>query len=212
MRVTTATATVTALVTGLLLTLSACVNTRLVERWKDPAYSGPVLHKMLVVGVQRDQGRRRVWEDAMVVALAARAVQAEASYQLFPDQAPAPEQLTAMATRDSFDGVAATHFVTGRQQAYIEAYPGPGWGWGYYGWRRRYWGGWGPYYGPGYIESDYQADYQTDVFTVDAAGGKLIWSGITRSLDPSSTKAITDQISHVLVPELVKDGILMGKH
>jgi len=207
MRITT----VTALATGLLLTLSACVSTRLVERWKDPAYAGPALHKMLVVGVQKDQGRRRVWEDAMVVALAARGVQAEASYQLFPDQAPAPEQLTAMAARDSFDGVAATHFVNGRQSAYVEAYPGWGWGWGY-GWRRRYGGGWGAWYGPGYVESDYQADYQTDVFTVDAAGGKLIWSGITRSVDPSSTKSVTNEIGHVLVPELVKDGILMGKH
>src|ERR1700686_4065204 len=48
---------------ALLFALSACVSTSLIDRWKDPGYSGPPLHKVLVVGVQKDQGRRRVWED-----------------------------------------------------------------------------------------------------------------------------------------------------
>jgi len=202
------TSTLALLATGLLL--SGCVSTNLVERWKDPAYNGPALHKVLVVGVQRDQGRRRVWEDAMVAALAKQGLQSEASYALFPDQGPAPEQLTSMATRDGFDGVVATHFVNGSQRAYFAGYGyGLGWGWG----RRCCWGGWGGW-GPGsaYVESDYRADYQTDVFTVDASGGKLIWSGVTRSLDPSSTKEVTGEIGHVIVPELAKEGILMGKH
>jgi hypothetical protein len=196
----------TTLTLGVLLALSACVSTSLTERWKDAAYSAGPLHKVLVVGVQRDQGRRRIWEDAMGAALAQRGVQAEASYQVFPDQAPSPDQLSSIATRDGFDGVVATHFVSAQQRTYVDPYVGwgcrrCGWGWGW---------GWGPPYG-GYVESDYLADYATDVFTVDATGGKLIWSGVTRSVDPSSTKAITDEISRVLVPNLVKDGILMGK-
>jgi hypothetical protein len=194
----------TVFATAVLLCLSACVSTTIVERWKDPAFGGPALHKVLVVSIQRDQGRRRLWEDAMVGALAKRGVQAEASYQVFPDQAPAPEQLTAMATRDGFDGVTATHFVGASQ--HIEAYGGwGGWGWG---WRR-----WGPGpWGPGYVESDTRADYQTDVYTIDATGGKLIWTAVTRSLDPSSTKSVTEGISHVLVPQLAKEGIFTGTH
>lgn len=190
---------------GALLTLNACVSTSLIDRWKDPAYAGP-LHKILVVGVQQDQGRRRVWEDGMVLALGRRGVQAEASYQVFPDKTPGADELDRVASRDGFDGVAATHFVAASRRSYLTgAYP-PGWGW------RHYWGYWGPPYGPGYVETDYRTDYQTDVFTVDATGGKLIWSGVTRSLDPGSTRSVTDEISHVLVPELVKDGILAGKH
>jgi hypothetical protein len=190
---------------GVLLALSACVSTSLTEHWKDAAYGAGPLHKVLVVGVQRDQGARRIWEDAMVTALAQRGVQAEASYQVFPDRAPSSDQLSSIATRDGLDGVVASHFVGAQQRTYVDAYPGwgcrwrCGWGWG-----------WGPPYG-GYIESDYLADYETDVFTVDASGGKLIWSGVTRSVDPSSTRAVTDEISRVLVPNLVKDGILIGK-
>jgi hypothetical protein len=48
----------------------------------------PALHKVLVVGVQKDQGRRRVWEDGMVAALTHEGVQATPSYQVFPDKAP----------------------------------------------------------------------------------------------------------------------------
>ena len=192
--------------TALVLALSACVSTTLLEQWKDPAYSGPALHKVLVVSVQPDQGRRRLWEDAMVGALVKRGVQAEASYQAFPDQAPGAEQLKAIATRDGLDGVVATHFVGASQRTYVEAYPAWGWGWGW-GWGYPW--GWGPY-GPGYVETDYRTDFQTDIYTVDDSGGKLIWSGVTRSIDQTSAKSVTDEISHVLVPHLAKEGILMG--
>ncbi len=77
-----------------------------------------------------------------------------------------------------------------------------------FGWRWRYGGYWGSVYGPGYVETDYRADYQTDVFTVAPDGGKLVWTGITRSVDLSSTTTTTDQISRVLVPDLVREGIL----
>ena len=51
---------------------------------------------------------------------------------------------------------------------------------------------------------------RNQTWELDAAGGKLIWTGITRSVDLSSTHATTDEISHVLVPVLVKQGILAG--
>jgi hypothetical protein len=186
----------------LLIGLSGCISTSLIEHWKDPGFSGPALHKVLVVGIQRDAGRRRLWESSMVAALMRQHIAATASYQDFPERAPTAAQLAATASREGFDGVLATHFVGASQQTY--GWPGyagfgPGWGWG---WR----GYWGPY-GAGYLESDYRTDFQTDVFTV-ANGGRLIWSGITRSVDLSSASATTDQISRVLVPQLVQQGIL----
>jgi hypothetical protein len=198
-----------------LLALSGCISTALVEHWRDASFAGPPLHKVLVVGVQRDGGRRRIWEDGMVGALTRAGVQATASYGVFPDKAPSADELAATATREGFDGVFATHFVEASSAVYGGVagpyYPyGPYGGFGY-GWRRPYgyWGGgWG--YGPGYLDVERRADYQTDVFAVDAAGGKMVWSGITRSVDLSSAAAVTDQISRVLVPELGREGILVG--
>jgi hypothetical protein len=190
-----------------LLSLGGCVNTSLIDRWKDPSFSGPPLHKVLVVGVQKDDGRRRLWEDGMVAALTHQGVQAEASYVVFPSKAPNADELGSMASRDGFDGVMASHFVSASQRTYwVPGDVGIG-----FGWRWRYYGYWGAAYGPGYPETEHRADYQTDVFTVDPAGGKLIWTGITRSVDLSSTHSVTSDISRVLVPALSKQGILAGK-
>lgn len=187
----------------LALVLSGCLSTSLIERWKDPAFSGPPLHRVLVVGVQRDSGQRRVWESSMVAALARQHIAATASYEIFPDRAPTADQLAQAAATRGFDGVLATHFVDARQRNYwIPGYAGPG-----FGWRWRYFGYWDAVYGPGWVQTTYIADFQTDVFTVSGAG-RLIWTGVTRSVDLSSIEATTDQISRVLVPELVHVGIV----
>lgn len=193
----------TALLALLTLTLTACLSTSLIERWKDPAFSGPPLHRVLVVGVQRDGGRRRVWESSMVAALARQHIAATASYEIFPDRAPTADQLASTAAARGFDGVMATHFVGAHERNYwMPGYAGLG-----FGWRWRYFGYWDAVYGPGWVESSYIADFQTDVFTV-ANGGRLIWTGVTRSVDLSSIEATTDQISRVLVPELIRAGVI----
>jgi hypothetical protein len=195
------------LLAGLAICLGACVSTSLIDRWKDPGYNGPPLHKVLVVGVQKDDGRRRLWEDGMVAALLHQGVQASASWVGFPSKAPSADELAATAGRDGFDGVLASHFVSASQRTYwMPGYAGVG-----FGWRWRYFGYWDAVYAPGYAETEQRADYQTDVFTVDGGGGKLIWTGITRSVDLSSTHSITDEISRVLVPALTKERILAGK-
>jgi hypothetical protein len=189
---------------ALLGALSACVSTTLVDRWRAPDFAGPPLHKVLVVGVQRDSGRRRVWEDAMVQAMRSEHIQAIPSYQRFPNKAPSAEELAASASQDNFDGVLATHFVSAGQRNYwMPGYAGIG-----FGWRWRYYGYWDSVYGPGYVETEYRADFQSDVFTVAPNGGKLIWTGITRSIDLNSIQSTTSQISRVLVPDLIHEGIL----
>jgi len=80
-----------------LLGLTGCISTSLVERWRDASFAGPPLHKVLVVGVQRDGGRRRIWEDGMVGALTRVGVQATPSYSVFPDKAPSADELAATA-------------------------------------------------------------------------------------------------------------------
>jgi len=64
--------------------------------------------------------------------------------------------------------------------------------WRYYGYWMRLW--------RSYVETEHRADYQT-MFYCRCGGGKLIWTGITRSVDLSTTHSITDDISRVLVPD-----------
>jgi hypothetical protein len=139
----------------------------------------------------------------MVAALAHQHIAATASYEIFADRAPNADQLGSTAAARGFDGVLATHIVAQREQIYwMPGDAGVG-----FGWRRRYYGDWDAAYGPGYAEPTVQSDFQTDVFTV-AGGGRLIWTGTTRSVDLTSIQTTTDQISRVLVPELVHTGVL----
>jgi hypothetical protein len=189
----------------LTLVLTGCLSTSVIERWKDPSFAGPALHRVLVVGVQRDGGQRRVWESSMVAALARQHIAATASYEIFADRAPNADQLAQTAAARGFDGVLATHFVGAHTSDYWT--PGPGFAGVGFGWRWRYYGYWDSVYGPGWVDTAYIADFQTDVFTV-SAGGRLIWTGITRSVNLNSLEATTDQISRVLVPELVHAGVV----
>jgi hypothetical protein len=140
----------------------------------------------------------------MVAALIHQGVQASSSWTVFPSKAPTPDELSTTAKREGFDGVLASHFVRAGERTYWDpGFYGPGYvGMGF---------GWGWPYGPGYPETEELTEFQTDVFTVDSNGGKLIWTGITRSVDLSTTHSITDQMSRVLVPELLKARILAGK-
>ena len=148
------------------------------------------LHKVLVVGVQKDQGRPQgMGRQHGRRAQSRAAYRPRRSYQIFPDKAPSPDELASMASRDGFDGVAATHFVTASQR-----YPHLSRGYGYSpGW------GWGPLRGLlGLLGTAVRAAVRRELTTAPttrpmslpwtATGGKLIWSGVTRSLDPSSTR------------------------
>ena len=89
--------------------LAGCTSTSLVEKWQDATFSGPPLHKLLVVSVQRSDGRRRLFEDGMATALARQGVLATASYTLLPDAVPQTAELSATASREGYDGVLVLH-------------------------------------------------------------------------------------------------------
>jgi hypothetical protein len=162
------------------------------------------LHKVLVVDLQQDQGRRRLWEDAMASSLMRLGVAATPSYQAFNNQAPNPDQLAAAGTRQGFNAVIATHFVAaGSSQYWMPGNAGLG-----FGSRSSYFDYWDATYGPGFVQPQQHVDYQSEVFTVGPNGGKLIWTGTSRSLDSGSTESATDQISRTLVPALQQAGIL----
>jgi hypothetical protein len=98
-----------ALAATLLGLLAGCASTSLVEKWQDSTFSGPPLRKLLVVSVQRSDGRRRLFEDGMSAALGKQAVQATASYTLLPDAVPQTAELSATARREGYDGVLVLH-------------------------------------------------------------------------------------------------------
>jgi hypothetical protein len=191
-----------------LLAASACSSTSLVNMWKDPSYPRQPLRNVLVVTLRKDAASRRIWEDGFVSALKAHGVTATPSYQLFPNADPDTTQLTDLVAHRGFDAVLVAHRTgVDTQVTYVPGYrtdvPYPGvspWTGHYFFYYQRI-------YAPGYVEADRVVRYETDVW-MTANGGRLVWSGVTESFNPSSTQDVNHEIASDIVPELVRQRIM----
>ena len=74
-----------------ILMLAACASTTLTNSWRDPAYKGPLLKKVMVMAVSTQPSVRRVFEDEFVSELKAAGVEATASYTLIGQDGKADE-------------------------------------------------------------------------------------------------------------------------
>jgi len=191
-----------------MLLTAACTSTSLVNMWRDPAYPRQPLHSILVVTLRKDPATRRVWEDDFVAALKSAGVSATASYSIFPDAAPDTAALTASVRRRGFDAVLVAHQLpTNTETRYVPGYLSnepvtflsP--------WTGHYFTYFTDVYSPGYRETDRIVRYETEVFMTGGAG-RLIWSGATESLNPSSATQVHQEITKVIVPALVKSGVM----
>lgn len=90
-----------------LVIATGCGTTQLTSLWKDPSYSAPPLKKLMVIAFRKNQVNRRMWEDAVVSAIAAQksSTTTVPSYQRFPDDVPEPDVIQEKAKDQEFDGV-----------------------------------------------------------------------------------------------------------
>lgn len=68
----------------ILLLLSGCSSTTINGVWKDPAYNGGKLDRVLVISVAKKDLLRRLYEDAFVAALDKRGIPAIPGYRVLP--------------------------------------------------------------------------------------------------------------------------------
>ncbi len=188
-----------------LLGLAGCASTSLTNQWKNPSYSGPPIKKVLVVGVTKQPGPRRVFEDEFAAALKAAGVDALPSYTLIKEDGQADESVVRQAVREArADGVLVTRLVKVEQKTQISpGYYGPTPAVGFYGWYSSAWVG---YYEPPTV-------YQYDVVTAETSlyglrADELIWSGTTETFSPQDVKKETQGFAKIIIDALKKQGII----
>jgi len=172
-------------IAGVALTLAACAATTLKNSWRDPAYQGPPLKKIMVIGVTSQADRRRSFEDGFVKALKASGVEGIASYTLMPQDGKAEEaQVKDAVVRAGADGVLVTRIVKLDVNTTVTQPSAamPGMRAGFYG---GYAGAWGGYYEP-------PMAYQTETLVLETGlygmkDTQLLWSGSTETFEPASS-------------------------
>jgi len=201
---------------SVLLGLASCASqTQLYERWHDETFAGQKLEKILVIGIIKDDIRRRALESAFVTAVESKGTKGIAGYTLLPDNGKLDnkEGIVAAVKKAGADSVLITSFkgVIEKERKVpprVDYVPGAGGRYGPYGYGYRgYYGSrYEAVYQPGYTTTDTIVQLETRIYS--AKSEKLIWAGKTKSVNVSSGDEIIKQLVSLVVHDMKKNGLI----
>jgi len=196
--------------TAILFLLTACRSTLLVERWNDPDYPGPALKKILVIGVIKNEDRRRAFENEFATLITEGNRKGIASHTLLPnlEKSGNKAQVLAAVEKAGADGVmiVTTHGPINQQRVTPPTFdyiPNAGMGYGMYGYYNT---SHSVIYNPGHTVTDTLLRIDTKLFNVTSE--KIIWSGKTESFNPSSSAKVIDELERLVIRDMRKSGVL----
>jgi hypothetical protein len=187
-------------------TLFSCTPATKIEKsWMEPGASiGPNPdNKVMVLAMVKDETSRRVIEDELVKRLKTPAV---ASYRFLSTEmikAASEEAFNNLVTKENFSHILLmrladvekeTSYVPGTTTAYYGGY-GRYYGYGAYG-----------YSSPGYYQTDKNYFIETTLYSVTP--NKLLWTGTTKTVNPSKVEKAVNQIADAVIAKMKDDKFL----
>ena len=193
-----------------ILAISSCSSTKVTSTWREPnkAISLNKLNKVLVVALFQNETSRRKAEDQMVSYFYGKGV---ASYNYLDKNISTKNEnaIREKIKKDGFDGAVTMRLLdVDKEEVYsrgnISMYPSY-----YRNFSGYYFRNWGYFSDPGYYSTTKTYTVETNVFSIKE--DKIIWSGITKTTDPSGVTKMTDEIGKVVFNEMVKEGFISDK-
>ncbi len=187
------------LVAAAALGLASCASTQLVHQWSNPAYTSLSFKRVMVIGVTKQAGIRRTFEDEFVAQLKAAGVNATPSYLYIPQDGPVGEAVLKQALKEAgADAVMITRLV--RVQKKTEIAPG------YYppdpamAVHPLYTTAWNDYYEPPIV-------YQSEVYTAetslyDTVKNRVVWSGTAQTTAPGNISQEIKNYAEIIISAL----------
>jgi len=187
-------------------TITSCSpSTKIEKSWVEPGatIAQDPQNKVMVIALVKDETSRRVIEDELVKRFKTPAV---ASYRFLTTEmikAASDEALNNMITKEKFTHVLLMRLADiEKETSYV-----PGTTTGFYG-------GYGMYYGygaamystPGYYTTDKNYMIETTLYSVTP--NKLLWTGTTKTVNPSKVNKAVNEIADVIVAKMKEDGFL----
>lgn len=183
-------------------------STQVQQSWKDPELTQIQYQKFLAVAITADGATRRNAEQALVEALPAGKV--APGYQFIEDaeSLKQPGQVRAAIQEAGADALVTLRFVSRREELdYVPGAPLPASHVGFNSY-------WGRVYAPrGTVvvqtAEPIQRTYvlvETNIY--DAKTEKLVWSGTTETVNPSSVQKLVQDTVEALKREMVKQGLI----
>ena len=201
-------------VSPLLLTLllAGCQTTSLQSAWFDPSFTGGPMHQIAIVAVGVNPANRRLAEDVFAQRLRNLGVNAVAGWTFIPDAARgAAEPFTEALRASGAEGLLIIRMLGVDTRTQVNTMmvttttpvrAGPMWGPG--------WGSttvWATTTVPvTQISQDSLVMVETSLY--EAATGRLVWSGITQTLNPSDFQRDVAGFADVIIGQLRQRGLL----
>lgn len=193
-----------------MLAISSCSSTKITSTWREPnkEISLNKLNKVLVVALFQNETSRRKAEDQMVSYFYGKGV---ASYNYLDKDISTKNEnaIREKIKNDGFDGAVTMRLLdVDKEDVYsrgnISMYPSY-----YRNFSGYYFRNWGYFSDPGYYSTTKTYTVETNVFSIKE--DKIIWSGITKTTDPSGVTKMTDEIGKAVFNEMVKEGFISDK-
>ena len=185
--------------------LGSCASTSMVSSKKNPAYTGPELKRLIVIGATSDARVRRAFENEFVAKLKAAGVAAQASYLVIPEIDPAKrEQLREAVKAAGVDGVLAARLVKVERNANaLQEFNFDNRSAGFY-----------EYYGSGSTGTfDPSSGGMSNLITIhfdlySVAGSQLVWGGDAATYPSTDVKAVTDGLAYAVIKTLKEQKLI----
>jgi hypothetical protein len=176
------------------ITLGACGGSTTIEQsWTAPNARAERLHKVVTLFISEDGATRRAAEDKLALDLMQKGVQATPAYALLSDQElqdlnAAKQKLAQLG----YDGVVTMRLVDKEHE--LQYMPGD---------FDAYWGlAW---YEPGYAYTETIVRMETNAYSLRS--NRLVWSALSKTVDPSGSKGLIKDVSKVVAEQLTKRGL-----
>ncbi len=200
-----------------VLSFSACSNTSFESTWQDPSASSINLRHKTVAAflISGNDAVRRDFESHLASELTARGIETLPGYEVLPNTDVTSRDAVLRKLRSTDADVAVFMRIVDRHQE-VSFVPVDTWyGGPYYDrfwWRHgafygpRFAGPWPPYYDTGYFDVDTVVSVDTRVYSVPDS--KLLWEGLSRTMNPSKVKGFVEELVSQTVKKLKQTGMV----
>ncbi len=194
-----------------VVAVSCGTSSQLVQRWSDPAFVGEPGQKMIIIALSKSERSQKTWEGAFANILREVKVDPIAGSMVLPNTNIADEATLKEAVRNSGASLAAvTRLVSvDKEQTYVQgsAYytPAPA----YYGFYGYYSSSYAMVSTPGYYQTDKIYSVETNVYDVKTE--KLVWSGVTETLNPETGQDAANSIATTIVNDMIASKVIRTK-
>ena len=188
--------------------VSCGTSTSLSQRWSDPAYVGQPGQKMMVIALAKSERNQNIWETAFSQALTKEKVTPLMGSKYLNMNQAADEATLKQAVKESGANLAAVTrlLAVDKETSYVPGTtyytPAPA----YYGMYGYYNSAYGMVHDPGYYQENTIVKLETNVY--DVATEKLVWSGVTETLNPETAQEAANSVAYTITEDMVKSKVL----